>query len=98
MSAEATSTYRTPAWLPGLLFGGVILWQALAFWAALVLSIAAGSLDFGAVNVAFAASIGLWAAFLLAAELFKAYESQSNHLLLFISQVVTLIALYILPA
>jgi hypothetical protein len=62
---DTVSTYSWPAWSAGLLFLGVIAWQALAvflFWRAFLGSGA------GAVVAAFAASLGLWAAFMLADE------------------------------
>lgn len=98
---EATSTYSTPTWLPGFLFAGVILWQGLAvflFWQALLTSIQAGSLNLSAWTGAFAVSLGLWAAFMLADEIFQVYDGQISHLLIFMGQLLTLMSLYILPS
>ncbi|MCL4304164.1 MAG: hypothetical protein KJ077_51250 [Anaerolineae bacterium] len=98
---DATESYAAPGWLPGLLFAGVILWQGLAvflFWQAALHSLQSGMLDLDAATPAFAISLGLWAAFMLADEIFKVYDGESTHLLIFLVQLVTLVSLYILPA
>lgn len=98
---DATESYVTPSWLPGLLFAGVILWQGLAvffFWQAALRSLGFGMLDLDAATPAFAVSLGLWAAFMLADEIFKVYEGESTHLLIFLAQLVTLVGLYVLPS
>lgn len=90
---EAVSVYSLPGWLPGLLFAGVIAWQAVA--AALMWRAAFTYAHYGiaATLTSFAASLGLFAAFMLADEAFKAYNHQSSHLLILIAQLVTLLAL-----
>lgn len=98
---DATESYAAPDWLPGLLFAGVILWQGLAvflFWQAALRSLGSGVLNLEATTPAFAVSLGLWAAFMLADEIFKVYDGESTHLLIFLAQLVTLVSLYILPA
>jgi len=65
-------------------------------WA--VISSAAGSLDSEAVNAAFTAGLSLWAAFLLADEIFKQYDAEHSHVLFFIAQLITFISLYLLPS
>ncbi len=99
--AEATSAYHAPQWVPRLLFLGVLLWQGITlvlFWRAVVLWAIHGSSIAGAVNTAFAASLGLLAAFMIADEIFKQYDVERGHVLLFIAQLVTLLALHLLPA
>jgi hypothetical protein len=97
---KATSVYRPPAWLPAALFAGVMLWQLAATillvraWA---VSARGPALDFGAVDTAFTAAIGLWAAFMIADELTLHYEFERTHELLFVSQLATLVALHLLP-
>jgi hypothetical protein len=99
--ARATARYHSAAWLPRFLFLGILLWQLVAFtcfsWA-MISSAWAGSLAWGLVNVAFAASIGLLAAFIVADEIFKEYELERGHNMLFIAHLVTLILLYVLPS
>jgi hypothetical protein len=99
--AQATASYHAPPWLPRLLFSGILVWQLLAvtfFGWAVVSSFNAGSLGWGLVNAAFAAGLGLWAAFMIADEIFKQYDTERAHVLLFIAQLVTLVALYVLPS
>jgi hypothetical protein len=72
---------------------------ALIFFGyAIVSSLEAGSLDGGALNSAFAASLGLLFAFMIADEVFTQYDLERGHVLLFIAQLITLIALYVLPS
>ena len=78
----------------------VALWQlavaALFAWAAGA-SLLDGRLDWRAVNLAFGAGIGLWAAFMLADEIVLKYEFERTHELLFIAQLVSLVAMHVLP-
>jgi hypothetical protein len=99
--AKAVSIYRAPAWLPRLLFLGVVLWQLFAaalFACALVFSYRAGMLDGPAVRAAFTAGLGLFAAFMIADELTIKYAYEQAHELLFIAQLASLGALYLLPS
>lgn len=94
---EATALYAPPEWATAILFAGVVLWQGLAtllFW--LSLSGYTGG-DLGRVYLAFLASLGLWAAFMIADELCRAYEQQSSHLLIFTAQLATLLVIGLLP-
>ena len=97
--AKATARYGPPAWLPPVLFVGVVLWQlaaaALFAWAAGAWLLE-GRLDWRAVNLAFGAGIGLWAAFMLADEIVLKYEFERTHELLFIAQLVSLVAMHVL--
>lgn len=97
---EAVSVYRCPDWCAALLYAGVVLWQVLAaalLWRALLLSLAEPGLALDAVNLAFTCALGLWAAFLLAEEVFRQYRTESKHLLFFIAQLLSLAALHWLP-
>ena len=92
--------YQPPGWLPAVLFIGVILWQALAFllfWNAFRLLLVSGLSALPQVNTAFAVSLALWAAFMVSDEVFCAYEQQSSHVSLFLAQLLTLLALHLLP-
>lgn len=97
---KATAMYVPPAWLPPVLFLGVVLWQlavaALFAWAAGAWLLD-GRLDWRAVNLAFGAGIGLWAAFMLADEIVLKYEFERTHELLFIAQLASLVAMHVLP-
>lgn len=97
---DAVAVYDAPAALAGLLYAGVIFWQLVAatlLWRALVGSLAAGALLIGAVNLAFAVALAMWAAFLLLEEVFQQYRTEGKHLLFFICQLLTLGALHLLP-
>jgi hypothetical protein len=99
--AQATATYHAPPWLPRFLFLGVLLWQLLAlvcFGWAIASSSLAGSLDWGPLTAAFAASLSLLAAFMIADEILKQYDTERAHVLFFIAQLVTLMVFYVLPS
>lgn len=99
--AKAVSLYGAPAWVPALLFGGVVAWQlaaaSLYAWA-LCSSLAAGAITVPAVNAAFTAGIGLWAAFMVADEITIKYAYEQSHELLFIAQLASLVAMHVLPS
>jgi hypothetical protein len=97
----ATAEYHAPAWLPKALFSGVLLWQlttVLLFGWAIVASIENASLNWALVDAAFAAGLGLWGAFMLADEFFKEYDTEHTHVQLFTAQLVTVVALHVLPS
>jgi hypothetical protein len=98
--AETTARYGTPRWLNGLLFGGVIAWQGtavvlfwLACWRAREGIFRARRVRYAAFTVA----LLLWGAFLVADEVFIAYAVAATHLRLFTAQLVTLLAIELLP-
>lgn len=98
---QATALYRSPAWLPGLLFIMLVLWQGLAAWlfaAAWMESMERGAPAWAAINTAFAASLGIWAALMLSDEIFLQYEKEGSHAVQFIAQLATLASLHLLPA
>ena len=97
---ETTQKYRPPLWFTALLFGGILLWQggsALLFWCAVVTFQGVQQPGEHMLYIAFFVSLALWAAFLLADEIFLAYVTEDTHLRVFIAQVVSLLALALLP-
>ena len=99
--SQATKSISTSKSLPRLLFTGVLCWQLLTvllFGRAILSSLSAGSLNWEATNAAFMAGLGLWAGFLLADEILKQYETEHSHVLFFMAQLMTLVAVYTLPA
>jgi hypothetical protein len=91
---QTTARYGTPAWVNALLFAGVIGWEVLAaalFW--LSWRTYRGRL----LYLAFAAGLSLWAAFIVADEVFIAYAVAATHWLLFTAQLATLLAVELLP-
>lgn len=96
---ETTARYGIPAAVNTILFAGVILWQGVAavlFWRA-SWSFRGRTSARKAVYRAFTTSLLLWAAFLVADEVFIAYPLESTHLRLFIAHLVTLMAIDLLP-
>ncbi len=97
---EAVELYEAPLWLAALLFVGVMVWQAavaILLWYTWTASLAAGQVQLAQVNFAFVGAMGMWAAFILAEEIFKQYRTETKHLLFFTAQLLTLVALHLLP-
>ena len=95
-----TARYGTSTWINAALFAGVIAWDAIAaalFWQATWLFPGRATKGNGPVRVAFTVSLALWGAFLLADEIFVAYEVEAKHLLLFTAQLATLLVIELLP-
>ena len=88
-----TARYATPAWVNGLLFAGVIAWEGVSaalFW-----------LVWWSRRwryAAFTSSLSLWLAFAIADKVFIAYQVEGTHLRLFVAQLLTLLAVELLPA
>ncbi len=95
---KTTAIYHVPDGIILLLFIAVIIWETITtvLMASAALTIA--SADLNGVYTAFAFSLGLWAAFMLADEFFIDYETGHTHLVIFIAQVVSLLAICLLPA
>jgi hypothetical protein len=91
---QTTARYGTPGWVNGLLFAGVICWEALA---ALLFWLAWWTFRGWPLYAAFAAGLSLWAAFILADEVFITYAVAGTHWRLFIAQLATLLAVELLP-
>jgi hypothetical protein len=97
--AQTTSRYGTPTWINAVLFAGVLCWEGLAAalsWRAWWAFRGHGT-GRAAVYTAAAAGLSLWAAFILADEVFIAYAVSATHWHLFIAQLATLLAVELLP-
>lgn len=97
---RATEKYHPAPWIPRLLFSGVLIWQFLilvCFGWAMVSSVRSGGMDLDHVSIAFGPSLSLLAAFIIADELCTEYDTEHGHILFFIAQLVTVIALAVLP-
>jgi hypothetical protein len=97
---ETTAIYDTPLWLIAILFAGVIGWEfltALAFWRAFGAAMATGGFAPRPALSAFGIGLGLMAAFVVADEVFIAYEVESTHLGLFMALLLSLLAVLLLP-
>lgn len=98
--AEAAKIHRAPKRLAAFLFSGAVLWQLAAaalFGRAAMSSLARASLDRSALDAAFAAGAGLWAAFMVADEIFLRYENEGSHAILFTAGLASWMAIYVLP-
>jgi hypothetical protein len=98
--AGAVSTYNSTQRFAPALFFAVILWQVAGlflFARASALTWSGGMIAYAASGAAFASGCALWAAFMLADEIFLQYERQALHAMLFIAQLASYIALYTLP-
>jgi hypothetical protein len=96
---ETTARYRTPDWVNGLLFAGVIAWEgaaAVLFWLAWLWFRGRGH-GSRLLYLAFAAGLLLWAGFMIADEVCIAYPVEGTHLRLFTAQLATLLAVELLP-
>lgn len=96
--ANTTAKYDTPDWANTTLFAGVIAWEGLSaalFWRAAWLFRTASSRS--ARWAAFTAALLLWAAFMIADEVFIEYGVERTHLGLFSAQLLTLLAMELLP-
>src|SRR5262245_12876791 len=90
---KVTAVHATPVALVGILFLGVIAWQALAavlFWRAWIAGGRGGI-------AAFTAGPALWAGLALAHEILRAYTLEAGHLRLFGLQLLSVLALRLLP-
>jgi hypothetical protein len=97
---EVTKVHQTPATIVALLFLGVIIWEGLSavlLWRAFNSFRGIARSDLGDLYAAFAVSIALWAGFIIADEIFFAYDVEATHLRLFTAYLVSLLAIRLLP-
>jgi hypothetical protein len=97
---EAISVYGISRYVAAVLFTGVVLGQgaaAVLFARAAAFSLGLGSIDHVAANAAFVVGVGFWGALMIADEVFLQYERQASHATLFIAQLASWMALYLLP-
>ena len=95
---EVTAVHGAGPWLTNALFAGVLVWEGLAFWLhgrAVVLFRDPGCRR--PAVVAFAVSLALWSAFILADEVFIAYAVEATHMRLFVAELVSLLVVLLLP-
>jgi hypothetical protein len=95
---QTTARYGTPDLVNTVLFAGVILWEGVAavlFWRAVWAF--RGGVRRRAMYQAFIVQLPLWFGFLVADEVFVAYALEATHLRLFVAQLVTLLAIELLP-
>lgn len=97
----ACERLQLPGWMPLLLFYALLIWQLLAatfFIIALSHALVRGVLDMSAIHAAFTIACGHSLALVLADEAFAQARRQPVHLLLVLTQLVSLLCLHLLPA
>lgn len=100
MMAETTQKCRMPPWMTTMLFVGVLAWQGgamLLLWAAFFNFRGLHQPGAAVLYAAFLVNLALWAALLIADEMFLAYETESTHLRVLTAQMVSLLVLTLLP-
>jgi hypothetical protein len=88
---RTTDVYSTPAAIDIVLFCGVVVWEALAaglWWRAIG--------DRTHVYAAATVTLALWVAFIVADEIFLAYDVEETHWRLFIALVASVLAVRVL--
>ncbi len=101
---EITAPFGPPAWLAGVLFAGVIAWEAASMalfgWTGLTFQTACPPQRRGRLVATFAVGLSLWAAFQIACEALPSqlsYQIEGTHRGLFTAQLATLLAVMLLP-
>jgi hypothetical protein len=97
---NTTDRYDVPMWFNWLLFVGVIVWEggaAALFWQGWRDMHYQEQCASRRLYTAFFVSLMLWAAFMLVDEIFIAYANEAVHARLFTAQLVTLLAIVLLP-
>jgi hypothetical protein len=98
--SATTARYNVPPGLNVVLFLGVIAWEgasAALFWLAWWTSRRPMDAGRGWRYAAFTSVLSLWLAFAIADEVFITYEVEATHLRLFMAQLLTLLAVELLP-
>jgi hypothetical protein len=97
---QVCAVYGTPAWLVAGLFAGVVVWDGAAaalMWRALRLFDGDNAAGLAAVHTAFLAAIGLFAALVIADEIFIAHALMTKHLVVLVLLLLSLLSLRLLP-
>jgi hypothetical protein len=91
---KTVGAHGIPTSVAGVLFAGVILWEflgSLLFWRAWRVMLHDGNGAAEEVAQAFAVSLALWAAFLIATEATVSYETAATHKTTLIAQLASLL-------
>lgn len=98
--AKATAVHTLPVGVAAFLMACAVLWEGIAagaLWWAWFRFDAAAADSLAGVRAAYAVSLALWAAFMLADEIFLQYAIEPTHMRIFVAQLVTLLAVHLLP-
>jgi len=92
--------YHVPAWLPAILFIGIIAWSLIStglfFWASVAIT-RDKEIWMHRAKVAFIISLCYWMAFFLADQIVMKFDLEENHMVQGGFQLMTFLAMYILP-
>ena len=97
---QVMSIYSGPAFVPGLAFAGVIVWESIItvlFWRAFAAYRPGPTAQLRPVYAAFTAMVALWAAFMIADDVFIAYSFEAGHRSLLAVSLASLLTLVLLP-
>ncbi len=98
---ETTAIYRTPPWVVGVLFGGIVVWEGLAtglMWRAFGTFGGVGHQPgLQAVYAAFAAGLAQFGAFIVADEVFISYPVAATHMRIVLLMLTSLLTIRLLP-
>lgn len=98
--AKSLEMYHAPTWLVDVFFSGIIFWSllsTLAFvWATLALN-QTQEVWMARARVAFVISLTFWLAFFLADQVVMKFDLEENHMVQGGFQLLTFLALFILP-
>jgi hypothetical protein len=98
MIVQATARYGATAAVNGGLFACAIAWQATSALLFLRAAVQAGGQNrLQPMRTAFAVSLMLWAAFMIADEIVFTYSIEATHMHIFIAQLATWLAIEWLP-
>lgn len=98
--ADSLKMYQLPVWVPPLFFIGIVVWSllsTLAFcWASMALR-KNKSLWIKRAEIAFIISLTYWLAFFLADQAVMKFDVEENHMVQGGFQLLSFLALYLLP-
>lgn len=97
---KSLAMYHVPGWLPAVFFVGIVAWSGLS---TLLFALAAATPPQPAarwrqrMNTAFILSLGLWLVFFLADQVILNFDLEENHMVQGGFQLLTFMAMYVLP-
>lgn len=97
---EITHVYNAPGWLTAFFFMLIIIWECAAaflLWQAFRKFTGTNNKSLALIYNAFTVSMALWACFIIADEIFIAYKVENTHRQLLALQLLSLLALRLLP-
>lgn len=97
---KSLAPYSVPAWLPPILFVGIITWSFLStvlFVVAAITPLQPEPRWRTRVNTAFIVSLSLWLAFFIADQIVMKFDLEENHMVQGGFQLLSFMAIHLLP-